>query len=114
MARTTPYINPAKLDRRAELQARTETPDGYGGVSVAWVKERSVWCEILPLSGRETLEAMREQSAITHEVRARWASDLTSDKRLIYNGTAYNIRAVMNPSTRSIFVRMLCESGVAV
>jgi SPP1 family predicted phage head-tail adaptor len=104
---------PANLSARAELQARVESADGYGGVSVAWQKERSIWCEIKPITGRETIEAMREQSAITHDIRARWSGDLTPDKRITHGGVAYNIRAVMNLDAKSVFVRMLCESGVA-
>lgn len=98
---------------RAALQSRTETPDGGGGVVVVWHTERSIWCSIHERSAQERVDAMREQSQVTHEIWARYNSDLTADKRILWNGTVYNIRAVMMPDAMKRNVRILAESGVA-
>lgn len=113
MTTSAAYIRTGAMRHRAALQARSATPDSYGGNAVTWTTERDVWCQIRELSGQERLAAMRQESAVTHEVYARYAADLTASKRLVHAGVAYNIRAVMNPETRNEFVRMLAESGVA-
>lgn len=113
MTTSAPYIRTGALRHRAELQSRSEVDDAGGGASVTWATERKVWCQIRELRARERLEAMREESAITHEIYARYATDFSADKRLVHDGVAYNIRGVMNPETRSEFVRIMAQSGVA-
>lgn len=114
MTTSATFIRTGGLRHRAELQSRsTETADGGGGVAVAWTKERDLWCQIRELGGQERLEAMRQESGVTHEIYARYATDITADKRVVYGAKAYNIRAVMDPETRHEFVRVLADSGVA-
>jgi SPP1 family predicted phage head-tail adaptor len=110
---SAPFIRSGRLNRRAELQSRTLTADGGGGSAVTWTKERDIWVGIRELSGTERLQAMREQSAITHEIWARYATDVTADKRIVSNSVNYNLRAVMDPENAHEFLRILAESGVA-
>lgn len=113
MTTSAPYIRTGAMRHRASLQSRTESSDGAGGASISWATERDIWCEIREVNARERLEAMREESAVTHEIWARYATDVTADKRLLHNSIAYNIRAVMDPDTRHEYLRILAESGVA-
>lgn len=113
MPASAPYIRAGALRLRAALQSRSETPDGGGGVSVTWNTEKDIWCRIRPLAGRERLEAMREESAITHEIHARYDASIIADKRILHGGIAYNIRSVMDPETKHEVLRILAESGVA-
>jgi len=107
------YIRTGAMNQRALLQSRTEVADGGGGSAVTWATERSVWCAIRERNAAERVQAMREQSQITHEIWTRYADDITADKRLVNDGVAYNIRAVMDPETAHEFLRILAESGVA-
>jgi SPP1 family predicted phage head-tail adaptor len=56
---------------------------------------------------------MRRESNITHEIYARWATDLTTNARVVYGGVAYNIEAVWSPETGAEFAHMAASSGVA-
>ena len=107
------YIRTGAMNKRAALQSRTATADGGGGSVTAWTTERSLWCAIRERNATERVQAMREQSQITHEIWTRYADDITADKRLVNAGIVYNIRAVMNPETANEFLRILAESGVA-
>ena len=107
------YIRTGRLNRRAELQQESRTADGGGGSAVAWTKTRDMWIGIRELAGSERLQAMQQQSAITHEIWTRYATDVTADKRISCNGVTYNIHAVMDPENAHEFLRILAESGVA-
>lgn len=107
------YIRTGRLDKRADLQYRVKVTDGGGGTTTTWTTERQVWCGIQERTAAERVQAMREQSQITHEIWARYATDITADKRLVLGSTAYNIRAVLNPEKHNEFLRILAESGVA-
>lgn len=107
------YIRPERLRCRAALQSRAEVADGLGGVTVTWVTSRSVWCAFRPQTGREAQQAMREQSSVTHEIWARYASDITADKRILYHGKLFNIRAVATPDEDRKWLRIFAEEGVA-
>ncbi|HSH25229.1 MAG TPA: phage head closure protein, partial [Massilibacterium sp.] len=83
-----------ELRHYAELQAKQETDDGYGGAEIEWTKERNIWCHIRPVSGVQRMESMRRNSPISHEIKARFAEDVDETKRIVYQGRAYNIEAV--------------------
>jgi SPP1 family predicted phage head-tail adaptor len=106
-------VSTGSLRERAELQAKVLTPDGSGGNTIAWVTERELWCHIRPFNGAQMVEAMRQKSTVTHEIMARYRDDITTAKRILHRGTAYNIAAVWNPEEKRDFVHIAAESGVA-
>lgn len=110
---SAPRIRTGALKRRADLQARTETSDGAGGVTVAWVTERKVWCEIRPLTGVQKLEADRREPKVTHVISARYAADITPHKRLLHRGVPYLLEAVFQPEAEAEFVVAHASTGVA-
>lgn len=110
------YIRTGAMEHLCELQAKNKVPDAIGGNIVSWVKERDVYCQIRPLSGSKTLEAMRLQSKVTHEIYTRYAPDVAPGvierKRIVYDGTPYMIAAAMSPAEAREFVHMFAERGV--
>lgn len=102
-----------RLRHRAELQEQQELPDGGGGRSLQWVKTRNVWCRIQPVSGSQRMESMRRNSAISHEITARWNDDLTTQKRIVHRGTAYRIEAVTSDEEKHVEARIIASAGVA-
>lgn len=112
MSVATRRSHAGELPHRATLQKPQRAADGLGGGDLAWVDVRQMWCNIRSISGAQTLEAMRLQSATRHEIEARYASDLTAEKRILYNGTAYKFTSVVDPDGRRDHVRIFAESGV--
>ena len=103
------------MRHRLDLQRETKTPDGGGGYVLDWETVATVWGEVRPIAGRERLEAMRLASAVTHRAVIRWQAGLAPDAewRLVKDGRAFNIRAVVNLEERNRFLELLCEEGVA-
>lgn len=107
------HIRPGDLHHRAVLQSKSEVADGGGGVAISWVTDRNLWCLIRAPSGLMAQEAMQRQSEIKNEIIARYNADLTTKKRILHDGIAYLIEAVLRRGLRKEFVHMLAGSGVA-
>lgn len=101
-----------RLRHRAELQKTTEVSDGAGGVTVTWTKDRDMWCRITPTSGVQQMESMRRNSPIDHEITARWNDDITTEKRIVHKGRAFNINAVTNPDGKEVEAHIIASSDV--
>lgn len=101
-----------QLRHYAELQSKNEVPDGAGGTTVTWVKSRNIWCRIQPISGVQQMESMRRNSTISHEITARYRDDITTEKRIVHRGTAYNIEAVTTPEEKEVEAHIIASSGV--
>lgn len=106
-------MSAGRLRHYAELQSKQEVEDDGGGVDVTWAKERNVWCYIRPVSGVQRMEAMRRNSKISHEIKARYNSDLNPTKRIVYRGKAYNLEADWSPDEKQEYVMILASEGVA-
>lgn len=106
-------MSAGKLRHYAELQSKQKVPDGAGGETVAWVRDRFVWCYIRPISGVQRMEAMRRNSKISHEIKARYNADLGPEKRIVYRDKTYNLEANWSPDEKLEYVVILASEGVA-
>jgi head-tail adaptor len=66
-------MNAPYLNRALELEAVVRTPDGAGGFTEAWTALGTLWAEILPGSGSDTLGEERMLSAVPYRVTVRGA-----------------------------------------
>ncbi len=105
-------IQAGKLRQRAELQEQVETDDGAGGVALAWNRVRDIWCDIRAVSGVQQMESMRRESSISHEITVRYAADIDTSKRLVHDGTAYNLEAVRDPDQIGERLEIIASTGV--
>lgn len=61
------------LNRSLELEAVVRTPDGAGGFSEVWTALGTLWAEVLPGSGGDSLGEERMLSAVPYRVTVRGA-----------------------------------------
>jgi SPP1 family predicted phage head-tail adaptor len=106
-------MSAGKLRHYAELQKKNSVSDGYGGSTPGWTKEKNIWCFIRPISGVQRMEAMRRNSKISHEIKARYDADIQPEKRILFRGNAYNIEAVWSLNEKQEYTMMLAAEGVA-
>ena len=69
--------------QRVQIQTRTETRATDGGVTETWTALAPVWASVEPLIGEELWEAQKVNPIVTHRVRMRHRSDVTSKHRLV-------------------------------
>jgi SPP1 family predicted phage head-tail adaptor len=83
-----------KLNQRVTLQTMTRTADAIGGAVISWQNIAELWASIAPLNVRESLQQDKILSEAFYTVTMRYRADITSDKRLSYNGRILHIEGV--------------------
>ncbi len=104
----------SRLNKRIEIQALTETPDGGGGYTSTWNTTTTVWAEIKPLRGREIFESLQVQKEASFTFTIRYKLGVTTKMRIKYGSRVFNIRAVINPDEHGELLELLAEEFVAV
>jgi len=107
--------DPGEMDQKITIQRETLTSDGMGGQEVT-VTDLLVdeWAAVRPLSGREfeRYDAMQATAMVRFTIRFR--EGIRHNDRIIWQGTAHNIRYIPPASTREMYLVMEAERGVAL
>lgn len=86
-----------RLRHRVTFQTESQTQQSTtGAVSVAWIDYLvDEPAEFVPLSGREFLQAQTTQVEVSARVTVRYREDLTPEMRIVFDGLAYQIQAIL-------------------
>lgn len=103
----------SRLNKRITLQEPDDTADGAGGVTKGWSDFASVWAEITPYAGNETLQALQIIGTTTHRITIRYVSGVATSMRIAYGSRIFNIRAIANPEEAYEVLVLEAEEGVA-
>jgi SPP1 family predicted phage head-tail adaptor len=110
-------VNIGTLRHRMLFQQVSSTQDAYGQPLTSWTDVATVWAEILPLSGRELVNAQAVAPEVSHQITIRWKSELSNTKavaamRAVYKGRYFNITAPMNVDERNRVIILLATEGL--
>lgn len=103
-----------RLRQRVTIQQESRVDDGAGGYALSWQDVAVVWAAVEPTGGREIVFAGRVEARVTHRVILRYRADVTAAMRVVYDGRAFAVRAVVNLGERDRFTQLLVEEGGAV
>lgn len=67
-------MNAPHLNRALVLEGVVRTPDGAGGFTTTWTALGTLWAEVLPGSGSDTLGEERMLSAVPCRITVRGAT----------------------------------------
>lgn len=98
------------MRHRVQIQDRTETPDGFGGVSYTWATAATVWADMKhkTLSGSIGPGGqIMDRSQVDFIVRAASAGAARVGRRILYSGRAFFIEAQANEDERGRFIRIV-------
>ncbi|MBN8531725.1 MAG: phage head closure protein [Alphaproteobacteria bacterium] len=101
-----------RLRERVTIQQPVETADTAGGVTVSWNDVATVWAEVTPLTGTESVVAAKLQSGVSHRVVVRYRSGVTARHRLSFGGRVFAVQAVFDVEERGEFLELLVREGV--
>lgn len=105
-------IAAGRLRHVVSVERQVEIVDSNGDHSREWEYVTSIRAEIKPMSGRELLMAQQVQSAVSVNIVTRYRNDIDSTCRIRYNGTIYNIQAVItDPNSGQEWMTMPCATG---
>lgn len=109
------------LRERVGFYRREIEDDGAGNVQGAFGTAPAfvVWAQVRPRLGGEGVFAARLQgkNAVNITVRRSASTLLVTTDWIAKNeqsGEVFNIRSIIDPDMKRVFLEMLCEKGVAV
>lgn len=104
-----------ELDQRITFQERQSVPDNMGGSTDTWVDIStlsSVWAHVRPKSGREVTEYDRVNAETGYLFVIRNRSDILEKYRILWGGEPFNIKSILKPKSRSLYLEINGERGV--
>lgn len=112
-------ITPAMLDQHISIERRTQTADGYGGLTDLWVADPTdgVWAQIKPLSGTESSIAMRTAPRANYFALIYFRGDsygapyYTPSDRVIWRGRTFDVISVLDVDSESRWLQLFLVEG---
>lgn len=90
-----------KLRHRVDIERAVLTRDALGGVVATWLLVDSPFAEIVPVEGGEGQRGGKTEPKVTHEIRIRYPSSITSKDRIRWNGKTFSPQSIINEGTRN-------------
>ncbi|OCG59926.1 phage head closure protein [Gilliamella sp. Nev3-1] len=100
-----------KLRNQVTFQKQINRTDELGQLVNKWVDVCTVRAEIRDVSGKEYQSSQAEQTQTDCKILIRYRNDITSDMRVMCNGTYYDIKAVLEDVKRTR-LELPCQKGV--
>jgi SPP1 family predicted phage head-tail adaptor len=105
-------FDPGQLRHKVEIDSLVTTEDSSGEIVQSWVPLASVWAAVVPLSGRELVEAQSMQSSVSVRLVIRYRPDIQASQRVTFRGQPYNIHAVIpDPNSGIEWLTLACVVG---
>jgi SPP1 family predicted phage head-tail adaptor len=89
-----------RLDRRVEIQRRTQTQESNGEYVYTWATIATVWATVKDLRGAEFFSARQTNAEVTTRFYVRWIEGVTVLDRILYEGRVYDIAQVSEMARR--------------
>jgi SPP1 family predicted phage head-tail adaptor len=84
------------LNKRIDIKKPATTQDDFGQPNQTWELVKSIWAGINPISGKEFLQGLAEQSQVTHRIIIRDGAGISPNMRVYYTSRIFEIMAVLN------------------
>jgi SPP1 family predicted phage head-tail adaptor len=104
-------IDPGRLRERVTIQQASEIRNSLGESTQTWSTFAQRWASVDGLSGREVLLSGQQQTEVTHRVRLRYVSGLSSRMRLSWRGRILEIASLLEHTNRTEH-ELLCTEDV--
>jgi len=102
-------VDIGKLNCRVTIQQRAAGQDATGKPNGAWGTLDTVWASIRHETGAEFIRADHDTSVVKASIRIRRRLDVTNAMRVVYEGTVYQVRAVLQDHARKQHTDLVCE-----
>ena len=105
------------LRHRIAIQEQTDTTDNMGGYTTSWADVQGMDSEpaaIWPLSSKEVLNSAKLEDQITHKIRIRYRSGITTKNRIYWaaKSKTFNIISIINKDERDIMLDIMATEEI--
>ncbi len=83
--------------------------DEGGGFTESWVEVATLFADLRPLGGLETVEADRLAGRVSHEVALRYRPGIVPAMRFRKGARVFHIVSVIDVDERHRWLKCLCE-----
>ena len=94
-------IDFGRLRERVTIQQATERRNAMGETVQTWETFAERWASVDGLSSREVLLQGQQQTDVSHRVRMRYVTDMTSTMRILWRGRVLEIASLLEHGNRS-------------
>ena len=98
------------LRERVTVQQATETRNSIGESLLSYTTFEVVWASVQGVSAREFLLAGQQQVEVSHRVKMRYLTGLTSGMRLLWRGRTLEIISILEHENRSVH-ELICQEA---
>lgn len=102
-------MNPGRLNRRITVQQQSSVQDEVGQPVQTWADHANLWADVRTQGGLEAIKAGGVTSTVRVSMRVRYATNVTAGMRVLLDGIAYNITAVLPDEAGRRHMDLLCE-----
>lgn len=102
-----------ELDRRITIASFTESQNAYGEPVKTWNTLATVWANVKPASGREFFNSNQRVAEVDTIFKIRYRDDVTPQMRVLYNGSIYDIKSILEIGGREEGLQILAQIEVA-
>ena len=103
-------INPGKLRHRISILYKdTGARDADGYPVEEWRELFKTWASFEAISGREYFAAAAVQAEQQVRFTMRYRAEITTDKRILFDGKEYDIKAVIDKDGRKEYLQVMAE-----
>ncbi len=100
---------PSDLRHRLTLEQLERMSDEGGGFSESWAAVATLWCDVRPLAGSETVESDRLAGRVSHEIALRYRPEVVPAMRFRDGARVFHIVSVIDVDERRRWLKCLCE-----
>ena len=100
---------PSDLRHRLTLEELQREADEGGGFTEIWVEMATLWADLRPVGGSESVEADRLAGRVTHEISLRYRPGVQPAMRFRKGARLFHIVTVINVEERNRWLKCLCE-----
>ena len=113
-------VNLGNLRYSVQLQSRTKSTDSGGGFTTSWGTTRTVFANVMPVSGDNPYDAGRIEHKLTHDVYTRFYSNINytangGQMRIYWNDFGTNrilsVKYVLTIQERDRWLLFRCTEG---
>ena len=98
-----------RLSSYCTLQQPNTAQDALGQPVPGWVDVAQVWADIRHQSGLSAIKAGADVSVVKASIRIRYRDGVNAGMRVLHDGVAYNIEAVLPDVSRHRYVDLVAE-----
>ena len=101
-----------RMRHRLTIQTVTETQNAVGELTRVWAEAVTVWGQVRPLSGKETLTGEQITADVSHRVFVRYNENIAATARILWGTRVFENNAVLNADEIDRSMELLCKEVV--